>query len=260
MPRPKKTKTALAVLPKASTAIDPLDVPGGDEADDFIEYLFTASDIGRDQATLNALGRAGNQAASIFDGLQEWARKEGMAIAATAIRELLRRRPGLMLMERQQISHRAQLTRGTEAELSLQPFFNTREEANALRKVLPVSYTRRWRAYYESWGCVVCGDREAPHDSCGMCARCRGRITARMRQAVWMANPDARACPPLEEDDTGTPALPSGTDLPKARRCKACGKRFKPMSDRAWATCRLEHEQTLRHRDAVKARRKGGNR
>lgn len=252
----QKTNAAIAVKAEPVTALDPLDVPGGDESEEFIRHLFTASGVSRDNATLFALNRANNQASAVLDGLHEWARREGMAIAAQAIRWYMNERGATPKLRRPRTVGKVELSEEAARELELQPFFTSREEATVLRSVLPLSYQRKWAAYFAAFGCLKCERKDVVHDSCGLCATCRARINARLARAKWEREPNGQPCPPLEEDNAHMPALPPSVETPKARHCDACGQHFKPMTDGVWKSIRAAHELSRRHLKAVK-RRKG---
>ncbi len=70
----------------------------------------------------------------------------------------------------------------------LQPFMQTREVSNEIRKNQNVIETLKFKYYFEDWGCLICETKDAPHQSLGMCQRCYGRIASRMKRALQRAS------------------------------------------------------------------------
>ncbi len=69
-----------------------------------------------------------------------------------------------------------------------QPFFESRQVAYELRRLQTAPEWHKWRVYYEMWGCLVCGEREQPHDALGMCKGCHRRTAHRLRMIVQRLN------------------------------------------------------------------------
>jgi hypothetical protein len=66
----------------------------------------------------------------------------------------------------------------------LQPFFGTAEVSYEIKRSQTVHEQSKFSFYFQDWGCMICGSREAGHCSCGMCQRCYRRV--RMRLAASM--------------------------------------------------------------------------
>jgi ribosomal protein L40E len=58
-------------------------------------------------------------------------------------------------------------------DLTLEPFFRSREETKLIRLLQSVAAVRKYAVVFEKHGCIRCGNRVLPHASCSMCAKCR---------------------------------------------------------------------------------------
>jgi hypothetical protein len=58
-------------------------------------------------------------------------------------------------------------------DLTLEPFFRTREEEQLIRLLQSVASIRKFAIVFEKHGCIRCRSRAFPHAGCAMCAKCR---------------------------------------------------------------------------------------
>ena len=73
---------------------------------------------------------------------------------------------------------------GPEDELFLQPWFLSRCDYMAVRKVLPPSQMLKMRSYFEDYGCLKCGKLDALYGSNGFCRGCSIIVRARIVLAL----------------------------------------------------------------------------
>jgi hypothetical protein len=76
----------------------------------------------------------------------------------------------------------ADATQGRDA--LLQPWFQNREVANAIKRLQTVTEQQKWSNYFADWGCIVCAARQTAHRSLGMCDRCHSRTVERVRATL----------------------------------------------------------------------------
>jgi hypothetical protein len=69
-------------------------------------------------------------------------------------------------------------------ELFLQPWFLPKTTYLKLKKLLPSSQLAKTRYYFEDYGCLKCGNRQALYGSNGMCWQCS--IVVRSRIATCL--------------------------------------------------------------------------
>ena len=62
-----------------------------------------------------------------------------------------------------------------------EPWFRYRQEAYEIRRLQTVPQQRKMAAYYEYFGCLICGEKERPHAGNACCPRCRGTRDKRFR-------------------------------------------------------------------------------
>jgi len=75
-------------------------------------------------------------------------------------------------------------------ELLLQPWFLPDRVSHAVRSLFPNHYIKRMRDYFDDYGCMRCGDREALYKANGMCRRCHQLVRERLaRSAMRRMNP-----------------------------------------------------------------------
>ena len=82
------------------------------------------------------------------------------------------------------------------------PFFRTRAIEDAIRKEQTVVQQRKWRYYFEKWGCLICGSKAAAYNSLGMCATCHARTAHRLATCMRRAEaerPDSPAVRDLQD-------------------------------------------------------------
>jgi hypothetical protein len=60
--------------------------------------------------------------------------------------------------------------------------FQPREVAIAIRRRRTVFESRKWRLYFEKWGCRMCSQKTVLHVSGGCCQRCTSLVTQRLSQ------------------------------------------------------------------------------
>jgi hypothetical protein len=71
-------------------------------------------------------------------------------------------------------------------ELFLQPWFLPKPTYLTLKKLIPSSQFAKMRYYFDDYGCLKCGSRNALYGSNGMCSGCsivvRGRIAVCLKK------------------------------------------------------------------------------
>lgn len=73
---------------------------------------------------------------------------------------------------------------GPEDELFLQPWFLSRSQYEAVRRLLPPSQMLKMRYYFDDYGCLKCGNLEALYGSNGLCRGCSVVVRARVVLAL----------------------------------------------------------------------------
>ncbi len=72
--------------------------------------------------------------------------------------------------------------RPSPKELQLfEPWFRLRQESIAIKRTKTVPELRKWRAYYEEWGCISCKKKKTPHCGLGFCQNCHMRVAQRLK-------------------------------------------------------------------------------
>jgi len=71
----------------------------------------------------------------------------------------------------------------TPRELALQPWFLPRASRLAIGRFIPPHYRNKMRAYFEDYGCMVCG-KHGMYDANGMCLPCHHLIRRRLKTSV----------------------------------------------------------------------------
>jgi hypothetical protein len=71
--------------------------------------------------------------------------------------------------------------------LLLEPFMQSKQVQIEITKLMDVVQQKKFRYYFEDWGCLVCGQKDAGHRSVGMCSTCLGRVTNRMAVSLRRA-------------------------------------------------------------------------
>src|SRR6202453_5443549 len=62
--------------------------------------------------------------------------------------------------------------RFTSNELVFQTWFLPRHSRLAINSLIPPGYRNKMRAYFDDYGCMICGDRDVVYDCNGMCIPC----------------------------------------------------------------------------------------
>ena len=75
-------------------------------------------------------------------------------------------------------------TETSQEDLRFQPWFLTREAANAIRSLQTMAEKLKWPKYYEKHGCVRCGKNKTPHGSNGFCAKCRMFVASKLQLII----------------------------------------------------------------------------
>jgi hypothetical protein len=81
-------------------------------------------------------------------------------------------------------------------ELVLQPWFLPRQSRLAINSMIPPNYRNKMRAYFDDYGCMVCGEREVVYCSNGMCTPCYQTVGRRLKRSLkrrMTGNQDDRA-------------------------------------------------------------------
>lgn len=68
-------------------------------------------------------------------------------------------------------------------ELAFQPWFLPRASRLAIAACIPPDYRNKMRAYFDDYGCMVCGKHEL-YDANGMCIPCHHLIRRRLKTSV----------------------------------------------------------------------------
>jgi hypothetical protein len=116
------------------------------------------------------------------------------------------------------------LSRFNPHELAFQPWFLPRASRLAINALIPPDYRNKMRAYFDDYGCMVCGKHQM-YDSNGMCLPCHHLIRRRLKTSVrrrMMGRADDRI------------------DLIMQRRKKLASKLLEPFSQ-PWSKMSLSH-------------------
>lgn len=71
------------------------------------------------------------------------------------------------------------------AELKLfEPWFRNRQESFEIRRTKTMPELRKWRSYYETWGCLYCKKKKTPHRALGFCLTCYLRVSQRIKEIL----------------------------------------------------------------------------
>jgi hypothetical protein len=115
--------------------------------------------------------------------------------------------------------------RFTSDELVLQPWFLPRQSRLAINSLIPHGYRNKMRAYFDDYGCMICGGMNLLYSANGMCTPCFQTVLRRLRRSVKRritGKPDNRA------------------DLFMMRRAKLAKKLFGTFSSN-WRSRLLRH-------------------
>lgn len=79
----------------------------------------------------------------------------------------------------------ATVARLSPEELKLfEPWFRSRQESNEIRRTKTVPELHRWRAYYDHYGCLMCGKNKRMHYGLGFCQPCRETVARRLKEIL----------------------------------------------------------------------------
>lgn len=65
----------------------------------------------------------------------------------------------------------------------LQPWFLPKRVASAIHGLVPHGYWRKWRDFFDDYGCLICGSESRYHSN-GMCLTCSMRTRKKLAQSV----------------------------------------------------------------------------
>jgi site-specific DNA-cytosine methylase len=82
-------------------------------------------------------------------------------------------------------------------EFVFEPFFRSRQVAYELKRLQTVPEQRKWKVYFERYGCLICKTQKRIHAGNGMCDRCHAYVFQTLKQII-------------AEGITGQPAPPAG--------------------------------------------------
>lgn len=79
-------------------------------------------------------------------------------------------------------------------EIFLQPWFLSQQTAFAIRRLLPPEHRHKMRFYFDDYGCMKCGKKNAPYGSNALCKLCMQQVKLKLFFAIkrrWTAaSPD----------------------------------------------------------------------
>lgn len=76
------------------------------------------------------------------------------------------------------------LTAEDIADAAWQPWFLPQAVAHKITQIVPPGYRKRFRFYFDDFGCLACGRKDRPYRSLGFCEVCHSKITIRMRHTL----------------------------------------------------------------------------
>jgi hypothetical protein len=72
----------------------------------------------------------------------------------------------------------------TKDAIFLQPWFLPKDVYLEIRRLLPYIHLLKMRYYFEDYGCLKCGKKNALYQSNGLCETCGVTIRQRMKQSL----------------------------------------------------------------------------
>lgn len=66
----------------------------------------------------------------------------------------------------------------------MQPWFQPKAIVHEIKRRQTVTEQQKFGLYFDEWGCMVCGTKDALHLGMGMCKPCSDRIRQRLRAIV----------------------------------------------------------------------------
>lgn len=85
------------------------------------------------------------------------------------------------------VSQRVAEIMADEKSAILEPFMQGKRVSIAIRKQQDVVQLKKWRYYWDKWACLICGKKDAGHWNLGMCAKCFGLVSQRMKAILDQA-------------------------------------------------------------------------
>lgn len=70
------------------------------------------------------------------------------------------------------------------ADAAWQPWFLPKEVSQKIVQIVPPGYRKRFRHYFDDFGCMGCGRKDVPYRSLGFCETCHSKVTVRMRRSM----------------------------------------------------------------------------
>ena len=115
-------------------------------------------------------------------------------------------------------------------DIFLQPWFLSKDIAFAVRHLIPDTFLNKMRFYFEDWGCLICGSKNRPYLSNGMCGKCVNRIQKRL---FWC----------LEKRRLTPSASPSTDVMNGEERVRSAGTLLSDLARGAWSPNRMKLRQ-----------------
>jgi hypothetical protein len=79
-------------------------------------------------------------------------------------------------------------------DIFLQPWFLPQQTAHAIRRLLPPEHRHKMKFYFDDYGCMKCGNKDAPYGSNALCKLCMQQVKLKFFFAIkrrWTAaSPD----------------------------------------------------------------------
>lgn len=80
---------------------------------------------------------------------------------------------------------------GQKAGLPWEPYFRTRQETIALRRLQTVPERKKWSVYFDRHGCLYCHKSNQPFAGCGLCVTCYHKVSRQLRAILKELQEDA---------------------------------------------------------------------
>ncbi len=74
--------------------------------------------------------------------------------------------------------------RFTSDELVFQPWFLPKQSCLTINGLIPPGYRNKMRAYFDDYGCMICGHVNVLYRANGMCIPCHQTVIRRLRRSV----------------------------------------------------------------------------
>lgn len=87
-------------------------------------------------------------------------------------------------MRKQRSGRMKRRKRTTSDDLLFQPWFLSKEIAQAIRVLIPPGYHRKMRDYFDTYGCLRCNRGDIVYHANGMCHSCSNMTRIRLRKCV----------------------------------------------------------------------------